>query len=163
MITSKTKINVFEIFSSLRYSFGDSPLEKISKNVDFSLWGKKCIVLPKWTFFLVLAHWAPDYFMCAFIDFQQQQPFIKSLLCGSGVGHHHHLMLLCVVFGVNWTDVNSSSMMIWKLWLLTSSNLLLWLATNIRILCLYSMHTVDWNLWKSSRYLHPFWIMHLTT
>ena len=85
-----------------------------------------------------------------------------TLLCGSGVGHHHHLMLLCVVFGVNWTDVNSSSMMIWKLWLLTSSNLLLWLATNIRILCLYSMHTVDWNLWKSSTYLHPFWIMHLT-
>ena len=77
-----------------------------------------------------------------------------TLLCGSGVGHHHHLMLLCVVFGVNWTDVNSS-MMIWKLWLLTSSNLLLWLATNIRILCLYSMHTVDWNLWKSNTYI-PF-------
>ena len=32
-----------------------------------------------------------------------------TLLCGSGVGHHHHLMLLCVVFGVNWTDVNSSA------------------------------------------------------
>ena len=32
------------------------PLEKNSKNVDFRLWGKQCIVLPKGTFFRVLAH-----------------------------------------------------------------------------------------------------------
>ena len=30
----------------------------ISKNVDFSLGGKQCIVLPKWNFFRVLAHCA---------------------------------------------------------------------------------------------------------
>ena len=34
------------------------PLEKISKNVDFSLWGKQCIVLPKWASFHRLAHCA---------------------------------------------------------------------------------------------------------
>ena len=36
--------------------FGDPPLEIFSKNVHFSLWGKQCIVLPKWTFFRILAH-----------------------------------------------------------------------------------------------------------
>ena len=34
----------------------DHPLEKNSKNIDFSFLGKQCIVLPKWTFFRVLAH-----------------------------------------------------------------------------------------------------------
>ena len=34
---------------------------KITKNVDFSLWGKHCIVLTKWTFFHVLAHCAIAY------------------------------------------------------------------------------------------------------
>ena len=54
MITSKTKINVFwKIF------FTPSPLRITSTrnfflNVDFSLWSKQCIVLPKWTFFRVL-------------------------------------------------------------------------------------------------------------
>ena len=37
-------------------SSGAASLEKISKNVNFSLWGKQCIVLPKWTFFRVLAN-----------------------------------------------------------------------------------------------------------
>ena len=30
--------------------------QDLKKNIDFSLWGKRCIVLPKWTFFRVLAH-----------------------------------------------------------------------------------------------------------
>ena len=30
--------------------------EKISKNIDFSLWGKQCIVLPNYIFFWLLAH-----------------------------------------------------------------------------------------------------------
>ena len=34
----------------------DAPLKKFSKNVDFRLQSKQCIVLPKWTFFCVLAH-----------------------------------------------------------------------------------------------------------
>ena len=42
---------LFFIFSSLGVLSGDPLLEKISKNVDFSLWDKQCIVLPKWTFF----------------------------------------------------------------------------------------------------------------
>ena len=29
----------------------DHPLEKIKKNIDFSLLGKQCSVLPKWTFY----------------------------------------------------------------------------------------------------------------
>ena len=47
----------FFFFNSLRAPFGDPPIEKISKNVDFSLWGKQCILLPKWTFSRVRAHW----------------------------------------------------------------------------------------------------------
>ena len=43
-------------FSWLQVTFGDPPLEIFSKNVDFSLWGKQYIVLPKWIFFRVLAH-----------------------------------------------------------------------------------------------------------
>ena len=55
-ITSKAKINVF-----LKNFFTPDPPRGPStqinfKNVDFSLWGKQCIVLPKWTFFRVLAH-----------------------------------------------------------------------------------------------------------
>ena len=58
---SKTKINFLENCSSPPrvLPFGHPILEKISKNVDFSLWSKQCciIVLPKWTFFrVVLAH-----------------------------------------------------------------------------------------------------------
>ena len=48
----KAKINIFWIFfSSSHVPFGDPLLEKFSKNVDFSLWGKQCIVLPKIDFF----------------------------------------------------------------------------------------------------------------
>ena len=39
------------IFSLLQVSFEDSPLKKISKDVDFRLWGKQCIVLPIMDFF----------------------------------------------------------------------------------------------------------------
>ena len=56
MTTSKTKINVFVNISSLH--FRDLPLEKISKNVQFILRGKQYFLLPKWTFFRVLAHCA---------------------------------------------------------------------------------------------------------
>ena len=42
-ITSKAKINVVWNFFSLQVPFGHSPFEKISNNVDFSLWGKQCI------------------------------------------------------------------------------------------------------------------------
>ena len=42
--------------SSFRVPFGYPTLEKISKNVDFSLCDKQCIVMPKWTFFRVLPH-----------------------------------------------------------------------------------------------------------
>ena len=56
--TSKAETIVFWYFfftpSPLR--FGGPPLTIFSKNVDFCLWGKQCIVLPKWTFFRVLAH-----------------------------------------------------------------------------------------------------------
>ena len=47
MITS----TFLENFSSLQVSFfGDPPLESISKNVDFGLLDKQCIVLPQWIF-----------------------------------------------------------------------------------------------------------------
>ena len=36
-LPQRLKATFFEFFSSLQYSFGDSPLEKFSKNVDFSL------------------------------------------------------------------------------------------------------------------------------
>ena len=55
-ITSKTKINIYwKNFST------PGPLWKLSirknfKKRDFSLWGKQYIVLPKWTFFRILAH-----------------------------------------------------------------------------------------------------------
>ena len=55
-LRQRLKLTFFEIFSSLKVPFGDPLLEKVSKNVDFSLWGKHCIVLPKWTFFHVLAN-----------------------------------------------------------------------------------------------------------
>ena len=43
-ITSKAKIN---IFSTLRVPFRHPPFEKISNNVDFSLWDKQCICAAK--------------------------------------------------------------------------------------------------------------------
>ena len=55
-LPQRKKSTFFEIFSSLRVFFGDPPLIFFSKNIDFSLWGKHCIVLPKWTFFHILAH-----------------------------------------------------------------------------------------------------------
>ena len=58
-LPQRLKINEFwKNFSSLQVPPSDSPLEFFSKSVDFSLWGKQCIFLPKWTFFLVLAHCA---------------------------------------------------------------------------------------------------------
>ena len=66
------KSKFFDIFSSLAQ--GDPPLEKISKKRwYFSPWGKQCIVLPKWTFFHVLAHCAhcDDECFCA----------VKKLVC----------------------------------------------------------------------------------
>ena len=55
-LPQRLKSTFFEKISSLQVPFGDPRLEKISKNVDFSLCGKHCIVLlmPKWTFFRVL-------------------------------------------------------------------------------------------------------------
>ena len=48
-ITSKTKINVFwNVFFTPLASSGPLHSKKISKNVDFSLWGKQCIVPRKW-------------------------------------------------------------------------------------------------------------------
>ena len=45
------KSTFFEIFSHSTGAFGTVLLENFSKNVDFSHWGKQCIVLPKWTLF----------------------------------------------------------------------------------------------------------------
>ena len=55
-LPQRLKSMFFEKHSS-RGSFRirDPPLENISKNVDFSLWSKQCIGLPKWTFSRVLA------------------------------------------------------------------------------------------------------------
>ena len=69
-LRQRLKLTFFEIFSSLKVPFGDPLLEKVSKNVDFSLWGKHCIVLPKWTFFRVLAH-------CVLLDPHCQDPSPK--------------------------------------------------------------------------------------
>ena len=55
-LPQRLKSTIFEIFHSLRVPFGNPPLENISKMLIFSLWGKQCIVLPKWTFSRVLAH-----------------------------------------------------------------------------------------------------------
>ena len=55
-LPQRLKSTFSEIFSSLWVAFGDRPLENFSKNIDFSLWGKQCIFLPKWTFFCFLAH-----------------------------------------------------------------------------------------------------------
>ena len=54
MITSKTKINVFEKnFFTPSPLFGKHPLEKFQNTLILVF---ECIVLPKWTFFRVLAH-----------------------------------------------------------------------------------------------------------
>ena len=45
-----------EFFSSPYWPLQNRSARKISKNIDFSLWGEQCIVLTKWTFFHVLAH-----------------------------------------------------------------------------------------------------------
>ena len=50
-LPQRLKSTLFEIFSHYADPFVTAQFEKISKNVDFSLWGKQCIVLPKWTFF----------------------------------------------------------------------------------------------------------------
>ena len=42
-LPQRLKSTLFEIFSTLRVPFGHPPFEKISNNVDFSLWGKQCI------------------------------------------------------------------------------------------------------------------------
>ena len=42
-LPQRLKSTLFEIFSILRVPFGHPPFEKISNNVDFSLWGKQCI------------------------------------------------------------------------------------------------------------------------
>ena len=42
-LPQRLKSMLFEIFSSLRVPFGHPPFEKISNNIDFSLWGKQCI------------------------------------------------------------------------------------------------------------------------
>ena len=41
------KSTLFEIFSTLRVLFRHPPFEKISNNVEFSLWGKQCICAVK--------------------------------------------------------------------------------------------------------------------
>ena len=43
-LPQRLKSTCFEIFSSLH----SIPFERISKNVDFSLWSKQCIVQRKW-------------------------------------------------------------------------------------------------------------------
>ena len=47
-LPQRLKSTLFEIFSTLRVPFRHPPFEKISNNVDFSLWGKQCIVPQKW-------------------------------------------------------------------------------------------------------------------
>ena len=42
-LPQRLKSMLFEIFSTLRVTFGHPPFEKISNNVDFRLWGKQCI------------------------------------------------------------------------------------------------------------------------
>ena len=56
VIKLRLKSTFFKKFSSLRWPLRDRSIKKKSKNVDFSLRGKQCIVLPKWTFLRVLAH-----------------------------------------------------------------------------------------------------------
>ena len=51
-ITSKSKINVFWNFFSHRRPLQSSSVQFFfSKNIDFSLWDKQCILLRKWVFF----------------------------------------------------------------------------------------------------------------
>ena len=47
-LPQRLKSMFFEIFSSLRWPLRDSFVRKFSKNIDFSLWGKQCIVPRKW-------------------------------------------------------------------------------------------------------------------
>ena len=42
-LPQRLKSTLFEIFSILQVPLGHPPFEKISNNVDFSLWGKQCI------------------------------------------------------------------------------------------------------------------------
>ena len=54
ILPQRLKPTFFEILSSLRVSFIQGcSTRKISKNVEFSLSGKQCIVLPKWTMLCV--------------------------------------------------------------------------------------------------------------
>ena len=57
-LPQRLKSMFFEILYSIRVSFRDPPLENFSKSIDFSLWGKQCIVLPKCIFPHVFAHYA---------------------------------------------------------------------------------------------------------
>ena len=44
-------------FYPSRFHSGTLHSKKFQKNIDFSLWGKQCIIVqPKWTFFRFLAH-----------------------------------------------------------------------------------------------------------
>ena len=54
MITSKTKLNIFEKY--FLHSSSNLHPKNFNRNVDFSLWGNQCIVPPNYSFFLILAH-----------------------------------------------------------------------------------------------------------
>ena len=69
-LPQRLKSTLFEIFSTLRVPFGHPPFEKISNNVDFSLWGKQCIcpakMRPKlWKSHIVLQKHTRVYHTCA--------------------------------------------------------------------------------------------------
>jgi len=60
-LSQRLKSTFFEIFPSLRrVLFGDPLHKKVSKNIDFSLWGKQCIVLAKMDFFPRFSPLCPD-------------------------------------------------------------------------------------------------------
>ena len=72
-LPQRLKSTLFEIFSTLQVPFGHPPFEKISNNIDFSLWGKQCIIPAKMRPKL----WKSDIVMggAAFLHFSHPSKF----------------------------------------------------------------------------------------
>ena len=73
-------------------SFGNPPLEFFSKNVDFSLWGKQCIVLTKWTFFYICAHCVVTQLLMLYLESSSNfwsQMFFFTFPIFAKIGHRY--------------------------------------------------------------------------
>ena len=96
-ITSKKKVNVFwNFFFTPSLLRGSSTQFFFSKNIDFSLWGKHCIVLPKWTFFIILQF---KKNICTFYDILHAVcTTSKNLYLQTSCSYPHIVLYLCIYY-----------------------------------------------------------------